>query len=175
MEVTQMKGDSEAHPLLSPNDEFADFETWDTTNLNGVPKEDRMLQYEYARSALKLGLQQENKLGVNPFKFGMIGSTDTHTSVSTTREDNFFSKLPHLEPSDHRAEEVLVIDIADKKPVITTWQIGASGLVGVWARENTRESLFDAMQLQEVYATSGSRITVRVFAGWDFKADEVER
>jgi hypothetical protein len=120
-----------------------------------------MLQYEYARSALKTGIRLEQKLGANPFKFGMIGSTDTHISASTTREDNFFGKLPHYEPSAKRSKEVLLP--------------GASGLVGVWARENTREALFDAMTRKEVYATSGSRITVRVFAGWDFKADEVER
>jgi hypothetical protein len=172
-EVTQMKGDSETHPLLSPEDEFADFERWDTTNLNGNPKED--LQYEYARSALKTGLQLEKKLGANPFKFGMIGSSDTHTSLSTTREDNFFGKLPHLEPSDHRAEEVLLRNFVDKSPVISSWQMSASGLVAAWARENTRESIFDAMTRKEVYATSGSRIMVRVFAGWDFQAEEVER
>jgi hypothetical protein len=175
MEVTQMKGDSETHPFLSPEDEFADFERWDVSNLNGVPKEDWMLQYEYARSALQLGIRLEEELGANPFKFGMIGGSDTHTSMSTTREDNFFGKLPHLEPSAHRAEEALVRDIVDMSPVITTWQMSASGLAAVWATENTREALFDAMARKEVYATSGSRITVRVFAGWDFQADEVER
>jgi hypothetical protein len=177
-EVTQSKGDGEAHPFLSPEDEFADFEfadfeTWDACNINGVPKEDWMLKYEYARSALRIGIQLEQKIGVNPFKFGMIGSTDTHISASTTREDNFFGKLPHIEPSNHRAEEALLRDL-DKSPVITAWEMSASGLCAVWARENTRESLFDAMQRKEVYATTGSRIMVRVFAGWDFKADEVE-
>ena len=175
MEVTQMKGDSETHPLLSPKDEFADFETWDESNINGVPKKDRMLQYEYARSALKTGIRLEKKLGVNPFKFGMIGSTDTHISASTTREDNFFGKLPHLEPSDHRTKEVLLASTPDKKPIVYAWETSASGLVAVWARENTRESLFDSMTRKEVYATTGSRITVRVFAGWDFTSDEVER
>jgi hypothetical protein len=172
-EVTQMKGDSETHPFLSPEDEFADFETWDAVNLVGVPKEDWMLQYEYARSALRIGLRLEQKLGVNPFMFGMIGSTDTHVSASTTREDNFFGKLPHIEPSAHRTDVALVRDL-EKTPVVTAWEMSASGLCAVWARENTRESLFDAMQRKEVYATSGSRIAVRVFAGWDFKADEVE-
>ena len=175
LEVTQMKGDSEAHPLLSPEDEFANFETWDTTNLGGTPKEDRMLQYEYARSALKTGIRLDQKLGVNPFKFGMIGSTDTHTSMSTTREDNYFGKLPHLEPSAKRFEHTMLRDQKTGKVVIVNWQTSASGVVAAWARENTRESLFDAMARKEVYATSGSRITVRVFAGWDFKADEVER
>jgi hypothetical protein len=174
LEVTQMKGDSEAHPLLSPEDEFANFENWDRSNINGKPKEDRMLQYEYARSALRLGGQLEHKLGVNPFKFGMIGSSDTHTSMSTTREDNYFGKLPHLEPTTKRFEEVMLRSTADNSPVVYAWQQSASGLAAVWARENTREAIFDAMARKEVYATSGSRITVRVFAGWDFRADEVE-
>ncbi len=175
LEVTQMKGDSEAHPLLSPEDEFADFENWDRSNINGDPKEDGMLQYEYARSALRLGIRLEQKLGVNPFKFGMIGSTDTHTSMSTTREDNYFGKLPHLEPSANRGEEVVLRSTKDNSPVVFAWQMSASGLVAVWARENTREAIFDAMARKEVYATTGGRIRVRVFAGWDFKADEVER
>jgi len=160
LEVTQMKGDSEAHPFLSPEDEFADFENWDFGNANGVPKENRMLQYEYARSALQVGIRLEEKLGVNPFKFGIIGSSDTHTSMSTTRAKRF--------------EEVFLRSIEDRSPLVFAWQTGASGLVAAWARENTRESIFDAMARKEVYATSGSRITVRVFAGWDFQADEVE-
>ena len=175
MEATQMKGDSEAHPFLSPDDEFADFENWDFGNANGVPKENRMLQYEYARSALQVGIRLEEKLGVNPYKFGLIGSSDTHTSMSTTREDNFFGKLPHLEPDPKRFEEVFLRSLEDRSPLVFAWQTGASGLVAAWARENTRESIFDAMTRKEVYATSGSRITVRVFGGWDFTSDEVER
>lgn len=175
MEVTQMKGDSEVHPFLSPEDEFADFENWDFGNANGVPKENRMLQYEYARSALQVGIRLEEKLGANPYKFGMIGSSDTHTSMSTTREDNFFGKLPHLEPTAKRFEEVFLRSIEDRSPLVFAWQTGASGLVAAWARENTRESIWSAMARKEVYATSGSRIRVRVFAGWDFKAEEVER
>ena len=124
-EVTQMKGDSETHPLLSPKDEFANFENWDRINLNGDPKEDWMLQYEYARSALRLGIQLEQKLGVNPFKFGMIGSSDTHTSLSTTREDNYFGKLPHPEPSAKRSEEVMLRSTKTGEPVGSTWQPGA--------------------------------------------------
>ena len=173
LEVTQMKGDSEAHPLLSPTDEFADFETWDAGNFE-VPKEDGMLQYEYARSALRLGLQLEDSLGANPFKFGMIGSTDTHTSLSTTREDNYFGKLPHLEPSAERTEDI-ILRAPTGETMIAAWELSASGLVAAWARENTRESIFDAMARKEVYATSGSRITVRVFGGWDFTPDEVLR
>jgi hypothetical protein len=174
MEVTQAKGDGEAHPFLSPEDEFADFETWDQGDTYGNPKEDRMLQYEYARSALQVGIRLEQKLGVNPFKFGMIGSTDNHVSMSTSREDNYFGKLPHLEPNAKRTKEVFLRNKETGEIAIMSWQQGASGLAAVWAHENTRESLFDAMARKEVYATTGSRITVRVFAGWDFEADEVE-
>jgi hypothetical protein len=174
MEATQEKGDSETHPVLSPDDEFADFETWDTVNTRGIPNTPDMYQYEYARSALKLGLRLEGELGANPFKFGMIGSSDTHTSLTTTREDNYFGKLPNEEPSAERFKEVFLRD-REKKPVLFAWQLGASGMIAVWARENTREEIFDAMRRKEVFATSGSRIRVRVFAGWDFEADEVER
>ncbi len=175
LEVTQMKGDSETHPVLSPNDEFVDFENWDKSDIFGVPKEDWMLQYEYARGALNVGLQLEDKLGVNPYKFGLIGSSDTHTSLSTTREDNYFGKLPHLEPVADRYEEVVLRNPNNNEPLVYSWQMSASGLVAAWARENTREALFDAMVRKEVYATTGSRIRVRVVGGWDFTPDEVER
>jgi hypothetical protein len=176
LEVTQMKGDGEAHPFLSTEDEFADYETWDFGNAGSpiTPKEDSMLQYEYARSALKLGLKHEDKLGVNPFKFGMIGSTDNHVSLSTTREENFYGKLPALQPSDDRIDDAFVRN-ADGTPAALSWESPASGLAAIWATENTRESLFDAMTRKEVYATTGTRLTVRVFAGWDFSADDVAR
>ena len=174
MEVTQEKGTSETHPTLSPNDEFADFEIWDTVNTRGIPNTPDMLPYEYARSALKIGLRLEEKLGVNPFKFGMEGSTDTHSSLTTTREDNYFGKLPNEEPSAQRYAGVFARDKANK-PMYYVWQLGASGRIGVWARENTRDEIFDAMRRKEVYATSGSCIRVRVFGGWDFEADDVER
>jgi len=175
-EVTQMKGDGETHPFLSSNDEFADFEPWDKANVPAtVAKEDWMYQYEYARQALRNGLAQGAKLGVNPFKFGMIGSTDSHTSLATSREDNFFGKLPHMEPSDHRAEEPLINSPLGDRYTQFGSETGAAGLAAVWSRENTRASLWDSMKRKEVYATTGSRISVRVFAGWDFKSDEVER
>ncbi len=176
IEVTQVKGDSETHPFLSTDDEFADFETWDFGNFAGptVPKEQSMLKHEYARSALQSGLQYGKKLGANPFKFGMIGSTDSHIGLSTTREDNFFGKLPQNEPSPGRWSHVM-LRFADGSASATDWQLSASGLAAVWAAKNTRESIFDAMERKEVYATTGTRITVRVFAGWDFGSDEVER
>jgi len=174
-EIAQMKGDGETHPFLSPDDEFADYGTWDGGNWNGEPKEPEMLPNEYVRSALKLGLQLEQDLGVNPFKFGVVGGTDSHTGLSTTREDNNFGKVSVLEPSDDRFDEPIVPDPNNLGTGTFSFETLAAGLQGVWARENTREALFDAMRRKETYATTGSRITVRVFAGWDFEADEVLR
>ncbi len=174
-EVSQVKGDEETHPLLSPEDEFADFETWDVSNIDGsAGKDDEMLQYEYARSALKLGLQLGERLGVNPYKFGMSAASDTHTALSTTREENFFGKYKHTEPSPDR-HNTEVIPAEDPSLRVLTSQESASGLVAVWARENTRGEIFDSMRRKEVYATTGTRIRVRVFGGWDFGADEVSR
>jgi len=166
-EVTQIKGDGEAHPFLSPNDEFADFGTWDKGNLNlSELKTDDMLQYEYARSALKLGMQLENELGTNPYKFGMIGSTDSHTALSTADDDNFYGKHAGSEPSPERMEHAFA-EFGDLE--IMNWETLASGYAGVWARENTREALFDAMQRKEVFGTTGPRMLVRFFGGWDFE------
>lgn len=176
-EVTQMKGDGEAHPFLSPGDEFADYGTWDKGDIAGLkPKKDEMLQYEYARSALQIGLQQEGKLGVNPYKFGMIGSTDAHTSLATTREENNWSKTPTMEPAADRWEHVVIASLSGDEGLTTySHETLASGLAGVWARENTREALFDAMQKKETYATTGTRILVRFFGGWDYGENEVFR
>lgn len=175
VEVTQIKGDGETHPLLSTEDEFADYENWDLANLDGsAAKEDWMLQYEYARSALKLGLKLGKELGANPYKFGMMAASDTHTGLATTREENYFGKYQKSEPSPERANQV-EIPADDPELTVLTAQDVASGLTAVWARENTREALFDALKRKEVYATTGTRIKVRVFGGWDFKADEVAR
>ena len=172
-EMTQIKGDEETHPLLSPDDEFADFERWDVGNLSGsVPKTPDMLQYEHARSALKLGLKLERDLGVNPFKLGMYGTTDAHTAIPTSREENYFGKYAHTEPSPNR-HNIDVIPADDPALRILTAQESASGLAAVWARENTREAIFDAIVRKEVYATSGTRIRVRVFGGWDFEAADL--
>jgi hypothetical protein len=174
-EVTQIKGDGEAHPSLSPNDEFADYGTWDKADIVGLnPKEDWMLQYEYARSALQIGMQLEQEFGTNPYKFGMIGSTDAHTSLATTREENFFGKAAHLEPARDRWEHVIIGSLAgDPRLSSYSYESIGAGLAAVWARENTREGLFDAMQKKEAYATTGTRIVVRFFGGWDYGADEV--
>ena len=169
VEVTQIKGDGESHPFLSPNDEFADYETWDDSNLDGTEvKEKEMLQYEYARSALKVGLQLEKKLGVNPYKFGMAAGTDAHTALPAVAENNFFGKHAGVEPDPHRFEHVVIE--SPKDPNLTTmgWQQAAGGYTAVWATENTREAIFDAMVRKETYATTGSRMTVRLFGGWQF-------
>ncbi|MEJ2322897.1 MAG: DUF3604 domain-containing protein, partial [Gammaproteobacteria bacterium] len=178
-EVTQMKGDGEAHPLLSPDDEFADYYNWDKGDFGLNAKKPEMLPHEYARSALKLGLEQQAKIGANPFKFGMIGATDSHTSLSGTREENFFGKFSGAEPgTEARFDDLVSQDLrpdGDGSLNVYHWESAASGLAGVWARENTREALWDAMARKEVYATTGTRMLVRVFAGWDFEADEVHR
>jgi hypothetical protein len=174
-EVTQMKGDGEAHPLLSPDDEFADYENWDRGNWNGEKKTPEMLPNEYARSALKLGLQMEQRLGANPFKFGLVGATDAHTSLATTREDNYFGKISVMEPGPDRWEAQIVPDPQNVGTGTFEFETVASGLQGVWSRENTRASLWDAMRRKETYATTGSRITVRVFAGWDYDESDVLR
>ena len=174
-EVTQMKGDGEAHPLLSPDDEFADYENWDRGNWAGELKKPEMLAYEYARSALKLGLQLEEKLGTNPFKFGMVGATDSHTSLASTREDNYFGKVSLMEPGPDRFEGEVVPDPQGLGTGTYEFETVASGLQGVWSRENTRAALWDAMLRKETYATTGTRMTVRVFAGWDYDEKDVLR
>lgn len=178
-EVTQIKGDGEAHPALSPNDEFADFYTWDTATLGADTTTPEMWPREYAREALKRGLVYEEKLGVNPFKFGMIGSTDSHTSIPATEEDSFFGKVsvaePSADPHYRFNEEILGRTNPDESKKIYHWEAASSGLAAVWSRENTRDSLWDSMKRKEVYATTGTRMKVRVFAGWDYQKEDMNR
>jgi hypothetical protein len=179
-EVTQMKGDGEAHPSLSPNDEFADYGTWGKGSFGPDPKTKDMLPREYAREAYKRGLAYEQKLGVNPFKFGMIGSTDSHTSLATTEESNYFGKATPGEPSNKPERFNEKITGYLQKPggpdiSMRHFQTLASGLAAVWATDNTREALWDALARKEIYATTGTRMTVRVFAGWDFAEADVQR
>ncbi len=166
-EATQIKGDGETHPFLSPTDEFAAFERWDKGNLDlSELKKNEMLVYEYARSALKNGLKLESELGVNPYKFGMVGSTDSHTGLATADQDNFFGKTSSSEPSPTRAAHpFLKTDTA----TIMGWEQVASGYAAVWATDNTREAIFDAMERRETYATTGPRMAVRFFGGWEFE------
>jgi hypothetical protein len=169
LEVTQYKGDSETHPLLSPDDEFADYETWDVANLGGRPNDRSKLRFEYARSALALGLDLGARLGVNPFKFGMIGSSDSHTGMAAAEESNFWGKFSKTEPRPDRWRQAFFPDMPTIEVQYYEWQMAASGYAAVWARENTREALFDAMRRKETYATTGPRMLVRFFGGWDFQ------
>ncbi len=170
VEVTQQKGDSESHPSLSPTDEFAGYEVWDKMNLNGTMLHEKSwYKTEYVREAMKNGLKIEKDLGANPFKFGMVGGTDSHTGISAVEEDNFYGKAPPYEPSEGRAEHTFT-KLGDKK--VMAYELASSGYTGVWATENTREALWDAMKRKEVYATTGSRMTVRFFGGWDFEASD---
>ena len=170
-EATQIKGDGEAHPLLSPNDEFADYETWDVGNLSlSAAKTDDMLAGEYAREGLKRGLEIASTFDTNPYKFGMIGSTDSHTSLSTAREDNYFGKHAGAEPSPERMNRPFK---STEQGSYAGWKTVASGLAAVWATENTREALFDAMERKEVFATTGSRMSIRFFGGWNFTEQDL--
>lgn len=197
-EVTQIKGDSEAHPFLSPTDEFADYETWSMWGGYWGGRElpagrswneaERILEGEYARPALKRGLGLQVELGVNPFKFGMIGSTDAHTSLSAVDENNFWGKAPLTNPGPDRptADKLHILmplsvlrSLARKlnSPVTLNraWQMASSGYAAVWATENTREALFAAMKRKETYATTGPRMTVRFFGGWDYSPEDALR
>ena len=167
-ESTQVKGDSETHPLLSPADSFANFERWDRYNLmNTTATTTEMLPGSYVRSALKRGLAMKAASGFNPHKFGQIGSTDSHTGLATAAEDNFFGKFANSEPGVRRPDSMMAgMRNAD-------WELVASGLAAVWAEENTREAIFDSLHRKEVYATTGSRIKLRFFGGWKFDPDTI--
>jgi hypothetical protein len=170
-EITQIKGDGEAHPVLSPDDKFADYENWDVGNLDlSELKKPEMLAGEYGREALKRGLALEAKFGVNPYKFGFGGATDSHTALATADEDNFFGKSTSAEPTRTRVEHPF---IANDNGKIDGYMLVASGYTGVWATENTRRAIFDAMKRRETYATTGPRMIVRFFGGWDFTADDL--
>ncbi|TKB44919.1 DUF3604 domain-containing protein [Thalassotalea mangrovi] len=170
-EVTQIKGDGETHPFLSPSDEFADYETLDKGNLDLTElKKDDMLQREYAREALKNGLVLEKELGTNPYKFGMVGATDSHTGLSTAEEENYFGKSTSVEPSKERINHPF---IESKLGSIQGYELAASGYQAVWAYENTREAIFDAMMRKETYATTGPRMMIRFFGGWEYTEDDL--
>ena len=177
MEATQIKGDSETSPYLSPNDEFANFERWDFDFSGKLVTDPKVLSGNYVRSALKLGLQLEDKLGVNPYQAGLIGGNDAHVGVVTVTEENFFGEFANGLPSADRWKTPLFMVDNDpsKGPLVSVWQESASGLGGVWARENTREGIWDALKRKEVYATTGDRPVVRLFAGWNFAPADLNR
>ncbi|TDL86342.1 DUF3604 domain-containing protein [Meridianimarinicoccus aquatilis] len=165
LEIQQTKGDSETHLLISPTDEFADYETWDWANLDvSAANADAMIPYEYARGILKEGIRFEAEQGVNPYKLGFVGGSDIHTGLTTGDDANFFGAFTWMEPSATRATTVakgnVALDISYKG-----WQYATPGPTAVWATENTRAGIFDAMERREVYSTTGPRITVRFFGG----------
>ena len=173
-EMTQVKGDGEAHPLLSPTDEFADFETWDQTNISMVERPEdaaerrKIFANEYAREALKQGLELQERFGTNPYQFGMIGSTDSHTGLATADDNNFWGKFVESEPTPERMTSKMGGRLWDN------WRLTSAGYVGAWARANTREEIFAAFKRREVYATTGPRISLRFFAGWNFSNGDAE-
>ncbi len=174
IEATQIKGDSETHPFLSPNDEFSAYGVagWDKANLSaGRDMKPSSYAGSYARSALKRGLELEKKIGTNPYKFGMIGSSDTHTSLADVREKSFIGKHSANEPNVEN-RSTLPQNLGTRQGRFG-WHYLSSGYAGVWATSNTREAIFDAMMRREVYATTGPRMKVRFFGGWDFSADDV--
>ena len=172
-EVYQIKGTSEAHPLLSPNDEYANFGIWDTANLNGLPKARENLKGEYLREALKRGLALQEQFGTNPFKYGMVASTDTHNGLATgEKESDFWGKFVADQPGPKRWDHVMSTDQDGYKRL--GWTQVAAGITGVWSTANTREALWDSLQRKEVYASSGPRISVRFFGGYDFSKQDAD-
>ncbi|MBW1884602.1 MAG: DUF3604 domain-containing protein, partial [Deltaproteobacteria bacterium] len=175
IEATQIKGDSEAHPFLSPDDEFADFETWDKTNIFGTAKTERsMLRFSYARAALKTGLVLQQKIGANPYKFGMIGSTDAHTSLATADDDNYWGKTSNMLLGSERSSGVFTHFRSDPNLSTMSWEQAAAGYAAVWAETNTRAAIFDALRRKEVYSTTGPRMTVRFFGGFAFDDEDAQ-
>jgi hypothetical protein len=157
--------------LLSPDDAFADYETWDAGNLDlSEAKTEKMLQYEYAREALKNGLLLEKRFGTNPYKFGLVGSTDSHTALAAVEEENFFGKATNAEPSPTRMNHPFT---KTENGIFEGYELVASGYTAVWAQENTREAIWDAMERKEVYGTTGPRMLVRFFGGWDYTAEDM--
>lgn len=167
-EITQIKGDSETHPKLSPNDEFADFETYEHL-LDGRPGADRHATFtpgDYARAGLRRGMEIEQSVGVNPYKVGFIGATDAHTGVATAEEDNFWGKSALDSSPEARTKEVT--------PGSNGFYMSAAGLAGVWAKENTREALTAAFKRREVYGTTGPMMQLRFFGGFDFIGEDAQ-
>jgi hypothetical protein len=172
-EIIQMKGQGEAHPSISTTDEFVvGYELWDKGNLTLTPKEPGELKFEYFRDALANGLALEQQIGSNPFKYGTAGGTDTHNALAAAEEDNFFSKFPASEPKADRWKDDVV---KNSGQAMKGWEVTSAGYTAVWATGNTREEIFDAMMRRETYGTSGPRIVVRFFGGWDFTTADASR
>ncbi|MGI9220018.1 MAG: DUF3604 domain-containing protein [Woeseiaceae bacterium] len=170
-EVSQIKGQSETHPALSTNDEFASWDLWDSGNLILIPKEEGQLEHEYWRQALASGLRLESELGTNPFKYGANAASDTHTGFSSTEENQYLGKFKTLEP---RADRWDFPVIEGPTATVWGWEQAASGIMGVWATENTREAIWDAMHRRETFATTGPRMKLRFFGGYDLSDADVD-
>jgi hypothetical protein len=174
-EIGQTKGDSETHPTLSPDDEFADYERWDWANLDLTEKKTpEMMHGEYARSALKRGLEIEKQTGVNAFKIGFVGGSDIHTGLTTGDDNNLFGAFAWMEPGEKRTT-MLAKENKDLGIDYKGWQYATPGPTAVWATGNTRAAIFDAMERRETYATTGPRIRVWLFGGFDFNDDDIKR
>jgi hypothetical protein len=173
VEATQIKGDSETHPELAPDDEFADFEQFDFY-LQAFPQSQgyKAQKGDTVRSALKSGLELEGDIGVNPFKVGMIGSTDSHTSMASAEEPNFWGKVAtDSTPATKRRDDP--DGFGDGKQSFNGWNMSAGGLAAVWSEDNTRKAIVAAMKRRETYATTGPRIQVRLFGGWNYTEDDI--
>ena len=175
VEATQIKGDSESHPFLSPDDEFADYENWDEANIENTRLyKPSMLAGSYVREGLKRGLAIKAELGVNPYQFGVIGGTDSHTGLATADQNNFWGKSPVMAPSPSRMNSDWATEgSAGSLITIKNRAAAASGYAAVWATENTREGIFDAFRRREVYASTGPRIQVRLFGGYHYSQDDL--
>ncbi len=169
-EIVQIKGASESHPMIAPTDEFIDYGIagWDLGNLtlSGPPLSKAMMPTNYFREGLKRGIEHQGTLGVNPFKFGVVGASDVHNAFPSVDEANFFGKFPSQEPSPDRWEQSSTL--GGSKIRRYTWQDLAAGYAAVWATDNTREAIWEAFKRKETYATSGTRMVVRFFGGYDF-------
>ena len=171
MELFQYKGQSEAHPFLSPEDEFADYELWDRGNLVLKPKDSKETwKYEYWREGLKSGMRIKQELGVNPFLYGSNSGTDTHTGISSLEEDEFFGKFKTVEPS--RKDRWNFPVISGNNDQYKGWEMAASGVRGVWAESNTREDIWEAMYRRETFSTTGPRMKIRFFGGFDYTEED---
>ena len=168
VEVTQYKGDSETHPVLSPDDPFADFEDY-PYYIQRDWTEYKPQVGDFMRSALIRGMQIEREIGVNPYQFGVIGSTDAHTGLAAAEENNFHGKFATDSMPSSKLE-----GWSDNANSSFGWAMGAQGLAAVWAEENTRESIMQAMKRRETYATTGPRIGLRFYGGYGLDATALE-
>jgi len=172
-EIEQGKGQSDTHPKLSPNDEFANFELWET--LIGWPAQANFMKGSYIRQAYGTGQEFYEKIGANPFKYGLEGGTDYHSGFSSTEENNYPGSHDNLDlqaPMDRLKELLTATTSISGEPIVV---VGAASLTGVWAEQNTREAIFDALKRKECFGTSGNRQQIRMFASWNYPADLIKQ